>query len=409
MADGHQGYGVPIGAVLPLREAVSQYAVGNDIGCGMALVPTTPARTDLLAPVPTPSGAGGPIARDDVMGWGADHGPGRHRHPGRPPGRRSRPAAGHRLGGDDAVREPERHTAHGQLVDPSRCRARAGARPVRGTWSRPSRHPLGSGNHFIELLAGPDGDVAVMLHSGSSGVGSFICNNFHRMALAHCAELGVVLPDPGLVGLPVPGGDDRWARIGQCYIAALQAALRCAELTGRGCSTTSAGSSNAASRVSCGATTPSTSTTTTPRSRTTTALMSGCTERAPSRRRKGHRRSFPGSMGTGSYLGRGRGNAESFASCSHGAGRALSRAAARRELSLQQQLAIVSAAGSKVYAANKAAVLDEMPGAYKDLDQVMRAQSDLVEPVRRFTPLATYKGSQEQRRKRRRQWRPEER
>src|SRR4051812_5265972 len=67
MADGHQGYGVPIGAVLPLRDAISPYAVGNDIGCGMALVPTTLPRDDLLSPLPTRSGAPGQVARDDVM------------------------------------------------------------------------------------------------------------------------------------------------------------------------------------------------------------------------------------------------------------------------------------------------------------------------------------------------------
>src|SRR5207302_11312178 len=61
MADGHQGYGVPIGAVLALRDAVSPYAVGNDIGCGMAIVPTTLDRNDLLGTQPAP--------RDDIMGW----------------------------------------------------------------------------------------------------------------------------------------------------------------------------------------------------------------------------------------------------------------------------------------------------------------------------------------------------
>jgi RNA-splicing ligase RtcB len=69
MADGHQGYGVPIGAVLALRGALSPYAVGNDIGCGMAIVPTGLTRDDVMGPVPTRSGAPGPIARDDLMGW----------------------------------------------------------------------------------------------------------------------------------------------------------------------------------------------------------------------------------------------------------------------------------------------------------------------------------------------------
>src|SRR5438094_8413889 len=66
MADGHQGYGVPIGAVLALDGALSPYAVGNDIGCGMAIVPTTLTRADILGPVPTRSGSGGPVAPDDI-------------------------------------------------------------------------------------------------------------------------------------------------------------------------------------------------------------------------------------------------------------------------------------------------------------------------------------------------------
>src|SRR5437763_6014712 len=61
MADGHQGYGVPIGAVVAMEDAISPYAVGNDIGCGMAIVPTTLARDDLLGTNPAP--------RDDIMGW----------------------------------------------------------------------------------------------------------------------------------------------------------------------------------------------------------------------------------------------------------------------------------------------------------------------------------------------------
>jgi tRNA-splicing ligase RtcB len=120
----------------------------------------------------------------------------------------------------------------------------------------------------------------------------------------------------------------------------------------------------------------------------------------------------PGSMGSGSYLGRGLGNPDSFESCSHGAGRVRSRAKARAELDLRGELAAITAAGGKVYASSTDAVLDEMPGAYKDLDAVMANQADLVETVRRFTPLATYKGADaprhRARKNRARGWRPEE-
>src|SRR2546429_9756109 len=70
MADGHQGYGVPIGAVLALDGAISPYAVGNDIGCGMAPVPRAPSRDDLMAPVRTRRGGAGGLARGGGLGWG---------------------------------------------------------------------------------------------------------------------------------------------------------------------------------------------------------------------------------------------------------------------------------------------------------------------------------------------------
>src|SRR5438445_11616332 len=87
MADGHQGYGVPIGAVLALEGALSPYAVGNDIGCGMALVATTLTENELGKPVPTGGGGAGPTVRDEIMGCvqravpaGPDSYAGRDRH-----------------------------------------------------------------------------------------------------------------------------------------------------------------------------------------------------------------------------------------------------------------------------------------------------------------------------------------
>ncbi len=89
----------------------------------------------------------------------------------------------------------------------------------------------------------------------------------------------------------------------------------------------------------------------------------------------------------------------------------MSRGQARRALSLQSQLQAIAATGGKVFAASKEAVLDEMPGAYKDLDEVMANQADLVEPVLRLTPLGTYKGADAPRRRKKRKkdaWRPAE-
>ena len=401
MADGHQGYGVPIGAVLALDGAISPYAVGNDIGCGMALVPTSLHRDDLL------------VAREEVMGRvqaTIPAGAGHHR----------RGAGEARDAADDIV--PLLHQAFDAMEEaaalvPASLSTSQSADPDKGRpltrddflgRGRSQAGTLGAGNHFIELLAGPDGEVAVMLHSGSRGVGGLICNNFHRFALRYCEEVGHSLPDPGLAWLPVGSDDDRWMSTGRAYERALRAGLDYAERNRR---------------------------------RMLEAVGAIIEKRFPAamrweqavnihhndathedhfgRRVWVHRKGAvkatrgtptitPGSMGTFTYLGVGLGDPASFSSCSHGAGRVMSRSAARKRLSVQAELERVAAAGGKVFADSKDAVLDEMPSAYKDLDHVMANQSELVRPVRRYTPIATYKGSEPPRRRRSKAWRPEE-
>jgi tRNA-splicing ligase RtcB len=410
MADGHQGYGVPVGAVMALDGAISPYAVGNDIGCGMALVPTSVDRADLLAPLRSRSGGSGAIVRDEIMGRV----------------QRSVPAgvgAGHqRASGADGLAAlleeafgamEEGSATSGlplttsQSADPGRGRAIGRDDFVaRGLTQAGS---LGSGNHFIELLAGPDDDVWLMLHSGSRGIGGLICNNFHRMALAHSVEAGQALADPGLAWLPVGAGEDRWTLTGRSYERALRAGLQYAERNRRLMLEAVGGIIEGRF--------PSAmrwdgmvnihhndATLETHFGREVWVHRKGAVKAS-----EGAATIIPGSMGTGSYLGRGLGNPDSFASCSHGAGRLMSRGRARQELSLQAELDRITKAGGKVFAASTEAVLDEMPAAYKDLDHVMASQSDLVEPVRRFTPLATYKGAERPRSRRRgRGWRPEE-
>jgi len=410
MADGHQGYGVPIGAVLALRDAIAPYAVGNDIGCGMALMPTTLTRDDLLRPVATRKGGEGPVARDDVMGWVQTS---------IPSGRGTR-----RASGTDAELDPILERAFdaleaaaaasrmplstSQRVDPQ-----PGTPLTRETFidrGRSHAGTLGAGNHFIELLAGDDGDVWVLVHSGSRGVGGLVCANFHRMALAHSATRAA-LPDPGLAWLPLSEAGaahgDRWAHVGACYEQALLATLDFALLNRRRMLDAVAQIiqrrfPDAVQRDA---------TIDIHHNDATFEEHFGCRVWV---HRKGAVKAerdaptiTPGSMGTHTVLGRGLGNTDSFRSCSHGAGRILSRGQARRELLLDRELAKITSAGGKVFAESRQAVLDEMPGAYKDLDEVMANQADLVAPVRRFSPLATYKGAENVRR-RRGKWRPEE-
>jgi tRNA-splicing ligase RtcB len=266
------------------------------------------------------------------------------------------------------------------------------------------------------MLVGPDDDVWMMLHSGSRGVGGLVCNNFHRMALRYCGTTGVALADPGLAWLPLPADgtaadDDVWARAGRAYERALRAGLAYAERNRHRMLVTVADvferrfpdafDWDAVVNIHHNDATLETH----------FGTPVWVHRKGAVKASRGTPTITPGSMGTGSYLGRGLGNPDSFESCSHGAGRARSRGRARRDLVLQEELATIAAAGGKVFAASKEAVLDEMPGAYKDLDDVMANQADLVETVRRFTPLGTYKGADAPRRNKRPRagnWRPDE-
>jgi tRNA-splicing ligase RtcB len=251
----------------------------------------------------------------------------------------------------------------------------------------------------------------VMLHSGSRGVGGAICSSFHRMALAHCEERGQDLPDAGLAWLPMAQGDERWDPVGACYERALRAGLDYAEHNRRHMLEAVA---DIVERRFPGAMLWD-GTINIHHNDATLEAHHGADvwvhRKGAVKASAGTATITPGSMGTATWIGEGLGDPDSFASCSHGAGRTRSRGKARAELSLQAELASISAAGGKVFASSKDAVLDEMPGAYKDLDEVMVAQADLVRAVRRLTPLGTYKGAEARKDRRRRKkgaWRPDE-
>lgn len=412
MADGHQGYGVPIGGVLALADAIAPYAVGNDIGCGMKLVATTVSRADLLGRLPTRSGAEGPVARDDIMGWVQTAVPaGSATHPRAVADDRADTLVGRAF---DAMEEAA--AACGVPLSTSQAeRPRRDQALTRDEMIRRGRThlgTLGAGNHFFELLAAPDDCVSMLVHSGSRGVGGLIASNFHRMALAHCRAAGCPLADPGLAWLPHPGGDgageEPWPTVGACYERAMRAALeyaennrrrmveRVAEIVERRFPDTvewdtavDVHHNDASFEHHYG--------------RDVWVHRKGAVKAAA-----GMTTITPGSMGAGTVVGRGLGNPASFESCAHGAGRELSRTRARDQLDLQEELATIEAAGGKVYVANKAAVLDEMPAAYKDLDEVMANQADLVEARVVLRPIGTYKGSETSRRSRRGRWRPAE-
>jgi hypothetical protein len=237
MPDAHAGYGMPIGGVLFADGAVVPYAIGVDIGCGVAL-----GETDLT--VETLSAAELAATLEAIAA-------------GVPVGMSSQPTAVDRDAGlaeigldlPDSIQPGWFDRAVNQL----------------GT--------LGSGNHFLELQRDEAGAVSVMLHSGSRSLGKTICDAFHKRALAENRRWHSKLPHDELAYLPV--GTDGFVG----YWAAMTFALRFAEVTGRGCSTSSSRPS-ARTRAPGGSSGSWTSTTTTRPGRTTSGRTGSCTARA---------------------------------------------------------------------------------------------------------------------------------
>lgn len=348
MPDAHQGYGMPIGGVLFADRAIVPYAIGVDIGCGVILAETDLTVED-VAPKLDNIGAG--ILDRVPVGNG--------------------PQAQH----ETPQEWPDALQTWPESIEPhwiSKVQVQLGT--------------LGGGNHFMELQADEDGRVYVMLHSGSRSLGKRICDHFHQVALALNQQWYSALPDKELAYLPW-GTDEAGA-----YWEAMTYALRFAEW-------------NRARMLE----------------RITEALQehtqlgsievivdchhnyaawenhkgkNGIVHRKGAvRARAGDDVLIPGSMGTGSYWARGLGNPESFETCQHGAGRAMSRAAAKRMYSgVDEMLAELEAVSTRVYAPDAQEVIDEAPRAYKDIESVMGASTDLVEVVKRLRPIATVKG-----------------
>ncbi len=349
MPDAHTGYGMPIGGVLFAERAVVPYAIGVDIGCGVALVETDLTVETLPAEV---------LGR--VLAYIADR----------------VPVGFATLA--DAVPRAEADQAFG-LEKPA---------SVKDVWldrALSQLGTLGSGNHFLEVQRDEEGRIFVMLHSGSRALGKAICDEFHKRALAQNAAWHSALPHRELAYLPL-GSDDY---VG--YWAAMEYALRFAEVNrSRMLSVV-----DQALRAF------------TPVSRVELVVdihhnyaawehhfgRNGIVHRKGAvRARMGEIVLIPGSMGTASYVGEGLGNAESFETCQHGAGRALSRTAARKAKTSDEVYAEMASLGVMLHSGDPKTVAEEAAFAYKDIESVMAASASLVRPVKRLTPLGVVKG-----------------
>jgi len=358
MPDVHVGKGSTVGSVIPTRKAVIPAAVGVDLGCGMMAAKTTLRASDLpdsLRAVRT------------AIERAVPH--------GRSPGKRDRGAWG--ASPPAAVDAAWATLANGfaGLVERYPVLARTNNRMHLGT--------LGGGNHFVEVCLDESGVVWTMLHSGSRGVGHAIGSHFIELAKEDMRTWMVNLPDQDLAYLTEGTAhfDDyieavEWAQdfaranrevMMQAVIRALRAVIDkpfVAYVEAVNCH------HNYVARE---------------RHFGEDVLV---TRKGAVSAREGELGIIPGSMGARSFIVRGLGNEESFQSCSHGAGRRMSRTAARKRFTLADH----RAATAEVECRKDEQVIDETPAAYKDIDAVMTAQRDLVEVVHTLKQVVCVKG-----------------
>jgi tRNA-splicing ligase RtcB (3'-phosphate/5'-hydroxy nucleic acid ligase) len=354
MPDVHTGIGATVGAVIPTRGAIIPAAVGVDIGCGMGAVRLSLTAADLPDKLSRVRGA---IEAAVPVGFG--------QHDARDAlGRAAKPFA--RALDRIADKHPKLATMHKKFDE---------------TWVR-QLGTLGGGNHFIEVCRDEEDRVWVMLHSGSRGIGNAIGRYFIERAREHCLKEARRLPDRDLAWLDegTPLFDDYVEAVGwaQDYASANRREMMALVLEALGRVLRPFAASEEA--INCHHNYVERE-----RHFGESVLV---TRKGAIRAGPGELGIIPGSMGAKSYIVRGRGDPESFSSCSHGAGRRMSRTEAKRRFSradLERQTAGVECRKDP-------GVIDEIPGAYKSIDEVMANQTDLVEVVHTLKQVVCVKG-----------------
>jgi len=361
MPDVHVGKGATVGAVIPTRGAIIPAAVGVDIGCGMVALRTTLKASDLPDSLATLRAQ---IEGDIPVGFTA------HRQPLRPQG-----------GGATGDLLQRRIESLAGRYASLRIMLRVGKYDSERVWRQLGT--LGGGNHFIELSLDEEQTVWVMLHSGSRNVG----NTIGEVAIATARRIAEreqrQLPDRDLAWLSAGTAEFdeyveglNWAQdyaalnrdlMLELVVRALQQFFRC-DVVVRDVA------------VNCHHNYASLE------EHFGDALW--VTRKGAVSARSGQLGIIPGSMGTRSFIVRGKGNPAAYHSCSHGAGRKMSRSEAKRRFTradLAQQTAGVECR-------KDAGVVDELPAAYKDVDAVLLAQRDLVDVVHSLKQVLCVKG-----------------
>lgn len=359
MPDCHWGTGATVGSVIPTRKAIIPAGVGVDIGCGMVAARTSLRASDLP---------------DDLASIR------REIETAVPHGRTDNGGPNDRGAWKDVPKTVEDAWSglaegHKTIVDKHQKLARSNTVTHLGS--------LGTGNHFIEICLDEDDAVWIMLHSGSRGIGNAIGKYFIEVAKKDMEKWCITVPDQDLAYLP-EGTDNfneywkalMWAqKFAQTnrdvMLNSVIAALRKCKLPGFEITS---------EVVNC--------------HHNYAALEHHygeniyVTRKGAVRAQEGDLGIIPGSMGTRSYIVRGKGNPESFNSCSHGAGRAMSRGEAKKKFSLEDH----ARATAGVECRKDLDVIDETPMAYKSIDSVMEAQKDLVDIVHTLKQVICVKG-----------------
>eukprot|EP01061_Rhynchopus_euleeides_P017725 TRINITY_DN2937_c0_g2_i2.p1 TRINITY_DN2937_c0_g2~~TRINITY_DN2937_c0_g2_i2.p1 ORF type:complete len:439 (+),score=148.72 TRINITY_DN2937_c0_g2_i2:54-1370(+) len=363
MPDVHYGKAATVGTIIPTKGAIIPAAVGVDIGCGMVAVETTLSADDLpdsLRELRTNI--------EMLVPHGRTHN-----------GQKGLDAGSWRGNPSDRVKQlwkSELKSGFDRLV----------SRYPRLSYTNNDNHlgTLGTGNHFLEVHLDENDKVWLMLHSGSRGVGNAIGFSFIEMAKRDMGKHLSNLPDSDLAYIregsdyfddyvEAVGWAQKYARLNrQLMMESMLDALRRTrgippfKSIGRAinCHHNYVEKENHFGQDI------------------------WVTRKGAVRAGAGELGIIPGSMGTDCYIVRGKGNPESFCSCSHGAGREMSRVQARRSFSIQEHMA----ATEGIECRKDKDVLDETPMAYKPIAKVMEAQSDLIEVVARLKQIVCVKG-----------------
>jgi tRNA-splicing ligase RtcB (3'-phosphate/5'-hydroxy nucleic acid ligase) len=347
MPDGHTGIGMPIGGVLATKDVIIPACVGVDIGCGVLAFKTILNRSEVS--VEQVKKVMDRIRKTIPVGFA---------HHTVPKPELCMPPLGELK--EDSIVKQQYESARTQI----------------GT--------LGGGNQFIELQYDSDNNIWVMIHSGSRNLGFIVANHYNKKAIELNAKWFSSVPaEWNLAFLPW------YDQVCADYLREMEYCCEFARCNRR----LMADEINVILHdiFHCDFHAPYDVSHNYVAQENHFGHNVWVHRKGAIRARKDEVGIIPGSQGTASYGIRGKGNPDSFMSCSHGAGRTMSRTKAKATLNLQDEIKRLDDLGV-IHSVRNSSDLDEAAGSYKDIDMVMSNQSDLIEPVTKLMPLAVIKG-----------------